>query len=63
MEVAGELGEFFLRGGVLGSCGVEGGSGGAGLAAISARRRLGASGFLFLPGGLPGKIEDQEERE
>jgi len=53
MNVAGEQGKLFLRGGVFGSRGIERRRRGIGLAAGAARGRFGLGGFfLFVGGGL-----------
>ena len=63
MEIAGEEGEFLLRGGVFGSGSVERGSGGVRLAAGGAGGRFRMSGFFLFLFGLGGEIGGAEEGE
>src|SRR5215472_6485129 len=66
MQIAREVGKFFLCGGVLRSCSVESRSGSVGLATSGTRRRFRARGFLFflccLRGEIQRETEDQPER-
>jgi len=55
MQVASERSEFFLRGGVFRSGGVERRRGSIGLATGAARGRFGMSGFFLFVGGFLGE--------
>jgi hypothetical protein len=60
MEIAGKKGEFFLRGCVFGSGGVERGRSGFRLAAGGAGGRFRVGGFLSFLFGLGGEVGGED---
>jgi hypothetical protein len=62
MKIAGENGEFFLRGGVFGRGGIESRRGGVWFATRLASGRFRVSGtFLFVGSGLGGESGGETE--